>query len=95
MPITEEPYVPGAEREDSPVTAALPEFTPAPVDSPVPAEEVLDPDTMSLYIVQSGDTLVDICRNYYGNVARMEEVKGINQIPDENWIYAGQEIYLP
>ncbi len=95
VPITEEPYVPGAEREDSPVTAALPEFTPAPVDSPVPAEEVIDPDTMSLYIVQSGDTLVDICRNYYGNVARMEEVKGINQIPDENWIYAGQEIYLP
>ncbi len=95
IPITEEPYAPGAEREDPPVTAALPEFTPAPTDAPVQVKEVVDTDTMNLYIVQSGDTLVDICRNFYGDITRMEEVRGINQIPDENWIYAGQELYLP
>lgn len=52
-------------------------------------------DSMELYIVQNGDTLAGICRKYYGNLSRMEEVKGVNQIPDENWIYAGQELYLP
>ncbi len=95
IPITEEPYVTGTEPETPTATAALPEFTPVPDVTPAQETEVIDTDTMSLYVVQSGDTLVDICRNFYGNVDRMEEVKGINQIPDENWIYAGQEIYLP
>ena len=99
IPITEEPYLTGEDREDIPVTSALPEFTPEPTEPPMEetAEEttVIDPSTMSLYIVQSGDTLAGICREYYGNLTRMEEVKGVNQISDENWIYAGQELYLP
>lgn len=105
VPITEEPYVPGTGgtnepvnstgSEGAPVTSALPEFTPAPTEAPKEEAPVIDPDTMSLYIVQSGDTLAGICHEYYGNLARMEEVKGLNQIPDENWIYAGQELYLP
>lgn len=95
IPITEEPYLPGNDKEDVPVTSALPEFTPAPTEPPVEETVVIDPDTMSLYIVQSGDTLAGICREFYGNLTRMEEVKGVNQISDENWIYAGQELYLP
>lgn len=95
IPITEEPYVPEKDKEDVPVTSALPEFTPVPTETPVEEAPVIDPDTMSLYIVQSGDTLAGICHDFYGNLARMEEVKGLNQIPDENWIYAGQELYLP
>ena len=95
VPITEEPIAPEREREDTPVTSALPEFTPAPTETPEAEAPVIDPDTMSLYIVQSGDTLAGICQEFYGNLARMEEVKGLNQIPDENWIYAGQELYLP
>jgi len=94
IPITEEPYVTG-EAEEIPVTSALPEFTPAPTEEPVQEKQVIDTDTMNLYIVQSGDTLAGICQAFYGNIGRMEEVKGINQIPDENWIYAGQELYLP
>ena len=62
---------------------------------PEELEELPDYDAMELYIVQNGDTLAAICRNYYGDISRMEEVKGVNQIPDENWIYAGQELYLP
>lgn len=95
VPITEEPIAPEREREDTPVTSALPEFTPAPTETPEAEAPVIDLDTMSLYIVQSGDTLAGICQEFYGNLARMEEVKGLNQIPDENWIYAGQELYLP
>ncbi len=97
IPIDEEPYLTGEESKDAPVTAALPEFTPMPTEPPVSRspEEEADTTPMSLYIVQSGDTLAGICREYYGNITRMEEVKGVNQITDENWIYAGQELYLP
>lgn len=95
VPITEEPYLPGEEREEAPVTSALPEFTPVPEDEPIQEEPVIDTNTLSLYIVQNGDTLAGICQDIYGNISRMEEVKGINQISDENRIYAGQELYLP
>ena len=54
-----------------------------------------EPMELKLYIVQRGDTLAGICRDFYGDLVRMEEIKGINQITDENWIYAGQELYLP
>ena len=94
VPITEEPYETGAV-EDVPVTSALPEFTPVPEKEPEQERQVVDTDTLNLYIVQSGDTLAAICQAFYGNIGRMEEVKGINQISDENWIYAGQELYLP
>ena len=95
VPVTEKPYLQGEEREDAPVTSALPEFTPAPTEEPAQESAVIDTKTMSLYIVQSGDTLAGICQDIYGNTSRMEEIKGINQISDENWIYAGQELYLP
>lgn len=95
VPITEKPYLQGDERERATVTSALPEFTPAPTDEPVRESAAIDTKTMSVYIVQSGDTLAGICQDIYGNISRMEEIKGINQISDENWIYAGQELYLP
>ena len=95
VPVTEKPYLQGEERKDAPVTSALPEFTPAPTEEPVRESVAIDTSTMSLYIVQSGDTLAGICQDIYGNISRMEEIKGINQISDENWIYAGQELYLP
>jgi len=95
VPITEEPYLPGEDKETAPITSALPEFTPAPTEEPMQETAVMDTDHLSLYIVQSGDTLAGICQDIYGNISRMEEVKGINQISDENWIYAGQELYLP
>ena len=96
IPITEEPFVPGEEQTEEPIT-------PAPVktaeeEEPLPEEEqeeVLATENMKRYVVQDGDTLAGICRAFYGSIYRMEEVKGINQIPDENRIYAGQELYLP
>lgn len=105
-PVDEEPYVPGGKQgedenktDNKPTAAAQPTgvaegeilATPAPDDKNDPAGN----EAMELYIVQAGDTLAGICRRFYGNVLRMEEIKGINQIPDENRIYAGQELYLP
>jgi len=70
----------------------------APVYTTAPSRSVdteTEPLNLKLYIVQKGDTLAGICRAFYGNLVPMEEIKGINQITDEDWIYAGQELYLP
>ena len=99
IPVTEAPYL--LEGEDTPdnteEVTENPAGTPEPTVPPVP--EAIDTETeplnLKLYIVQKGDTLAGICRAFYGDMVRMEEVKGINQITDENWIYAGQELYLP
>lgn len=97
IPITEAPYTLGG--DDTPDDTLKPTENPTeePKPTATPVSEVTDTesDPLSLYIVQKGDTLAGICREFYGDINRMEEVKGLNQIPDENWIYAGQELYLP
>ena len=97
QPMEEEPYVPGQQTEELKQTEGEKEKDPvASLLTPIPETgDVIITDAMELYIVQNGDTLAEICREFYGDLTRMEEVKGINQIPDENWIYAGQELYLP
>lgn len=105
VPLTEIPYPTkgageGNIRRDSvteaPAPTKTPTGSPASTEAPVPKkEEETAGVPMSIYIVQKGDTLAGICKAFYGNTARMEEIKGINQIPDENWIYAGQELLLP
>ncbi len=95
VPITDEPFVPGNEQREVSLTEAPTENFPTATPASKQEEDVVNTDTMQLYIVQSGDTLAAICQNFYGTISRMEEVKGINQISDENWIYAGQELYLP
>ncbi len=107
IPTEETPYIPGQDDTDSgqagkdeTIGAKGEKEREMPRDDlkPTAAPEdngVILTDTMELYIVQSGDTLAGICRQFYGNLTRLEEIKGINQITDENWIYAGQELYLP
>lgn len=105
VPVTEIPY--GSEGEKStptpiPTPTPVPTMTPTPEPTATPVPDVAPEDeeevhagTLKLYIVQSGDTLAGICRSFYGDTSRLEEIKGLNQIPDENWIFAGQELYLP
>lgn len=101
IPLTEIPFRPEDRNE---ITSAPVPFTPTPVPTkepvktptPIPEEaSVADTKPMTLYIVQKGDTLAGICKAFYGSTIRMEEIKGINQISDEDWIYAGQELFLP
>ena len=47
------------------------------------------------YIVQQGDTLFGICRNYYGNLQKVSEICAVNGIMMEDVIYPGQKIILP
>jgi len=98
IPVTEVPYMFEEETpEDSAKPTEEPEAGIEPTATPVPDAMGADtePLELKLYIVQRGDTLAGICREFYGDLVRMEEIKGINQITDENWIYAGQELYLP
>lgn len=106
IPVTETPSVADGQGEKettptpAPTATPVPTVTPEPTATPVPDvapedEEEVHAGTLKLYIVQSGDTLAGICRSFYGDTLRLEEIKGLNQIPDENWIYAGQELYLP
>lgn len=61
------------------------------------AEAASTPTTsyQSSYTVKYGDTLANICRMYYGNVDKLEEVCEINGITDPNTIIMGQKIVLP
>lgn len=97
IPVTEVPYM--MEGEDAPDDTKGPteavDKEQNPTEEAVAEETDADSLNLKLYIVQKGDTLAGICRDFYGNLVRMEEIKGINQITDENWIFAGQELYLP
>lgn len=64
-------------------------------DSPAaPADEASSLAVQS-YVVQKGDTITAICRLYYGNTSRMEEVCRYNNIAEDEIIYPGQIILLP
>lgn len=49
----------------------------------------------SSYIVKSGDNLANICRHFYGNLEKMDEICELNSISDPNRLAAGQKIILP
>lgn len=99
VPLTEAPYNYDEKEITENVTSspATPTEQPVPTETPEPEREEAETDSSGLrcYVVKKGDTLAGICREFYGDILRMEEIKGINQITDENWIYAGQELYLP
>lgn len=50
---------------------------------------------LTKHTVVKGETLVGICRRYYGNCSNMQVILELNQIDDENLIFEGQILYLP
>lgn len=46
------------------------------------------------YVVKTGDTLIKICKNTYGDAAKIDEIKEINSIKD-NTIVVGETLLLP
>lgn len=57
--------------------------------------EVAVRPSQAVYIVKDGDTLVDICQKYYGNLEKVEEICALNDITDQDEIWAGEKIVLP
>ena len=74
-------------------------MTPTPI--PGEAEQVLADNSIThaedfiQYEVKKGDTLAGICYRMYGTVSRMEEIKALNQIANEDKIFSGQMLLLP
>ena len=63
-----------------------------------PAEEQTVAATASevkVYTVKAGDTIMGICKKYYGDTSKCNEVIAYNNIKDENLLYIGQQIKLP
>ena len=49
----------------------------------------------SQYTIEEGDSLWYICRKFYGGENRIEEIKDVNKIENEDMLYVGQKIELP
>ncbi len=47
------------------------------------------------YTVREGDTLAIVCRMYYGNLDKLQEICDLNGITDPNTILPGQKLVLP
>ena len=47
------------------------------------------------YEVRKGDTLLGICRNWYGDETKVGEICALNGLDDGDHIYAGQILLLP
>ena len=52
-------------------------------------------DSYSMYTVKQGDTLMGICKRYYGTTTKYQEVMQYNGLDDSNMLYIGQQIKLP
>ncbi len=60
------------------------------------AEMVKEADAArTTYIVKKGDTIMSICKKYYGNTEKLNEIIAVNNIEDADKLYIGQEIKLP
>lgn len=63
-----------------------------------PAEEqtvAATANEVKTYTVKAGDTIMGICKKYYGDTSKCNEVIAYNNIKDENFLYIGQQIKLP
>jgi LysM repeat protein len=60
-----------------------------------PATEAESTAAYDSYIVKTGDTIMSICKNYYGTVTKYSEVVAFNHLEDADKLYVGQEIKLP
>ena len=47
------------------------------------------------YTIEEGDSLWYICRKFYGGENKIEEIKALNNIENEDKLFAGQTIKLP
>lgn len=88
IPLLEQSMM-SVEEESLPVTAAPSE------PSNEEQESVETAVTYVEYIVQAGDTLAKISRNHYGTDERVSEICSLNEIPNGDYIQAGETILLP
>jgi len=52
-------------------------------------------EEVKIYIVQSGDTLADISYKLYNTYTKVKEIMELNNIKNQDLIYAGQKLIVP
>lgn len=64
-----------------------------------PPEEVLTPTTATgqTYVVQKGDTLYKLARQFYGDQSKWKAIWEANRdrVPNPDRLYVGTELYIP
>lgn len=84
--------------EEQHVAIQEPEET-AGADDPDRIEEetvtVLAPSEYSSYTVKPGDTLAQMCKEFYGTVELLDYICELNQLESIDRIYVGQELIFP
>lgn len=83
----------GTEAIDEELTTMAAEGEIADIDK---NEEIAEEEAeYNIHVVQTGDTLADICYKEYGSAKRSMEVAKFNGLTDTNQIYIGQELKMP
>ncbi len=77
---------------EEPTTSAGAE---TPTETPAVTQAETQAPTYHTYVVKSGDTIMSICKSYYGNASKYNEVIALNALEDADKLYVGQEIKLP
>ncbi len=84
------------ERETESDNKAVSETTQAISESETDASvSSVKTDSYSMYTVKQGDTLMGICKRYYGTTTKYQEVMQYNGLDDSDMLYIGQQIKLP
>ena len=67
------------------------------IDNDSDAGELLEPDNVEYYTIQSGDSLSKIAKHYYQNAMEYPRIFEANKevIQDPDLIYPGQKIRIP
>lgn len=78
-----------------PEPAETPAPTPTSTEVPSVSSEAEPPAELKTHIVKRGDTLLGICKTYYGTEDVLVDICGINNIGDADDIKVGQKILLP
>lgn len=95
---------PDQQNQEDPQQASLEELAPqeqAQADVPTTIEEPLDMSAPqgggTIHVVQAGDTLYKIARQYYGQMRMWRAIweANIDQVPDPNLITVGQRLVIP
>ena len=97
---------PDQQTQEEPQQASLEELAPqeqeqAQADVPTTIEEPLDMPVPqgggTIHVVQAGDTLYKIARQYYGQMRMWRAIweANIDQVPDPNLITVGQRLVIP
>ena len=99
VPATEAPVVTTPEPVTTTAPAIAPTEEPIPTPqataTPAPVLEETQAQPVEEYTIQIGDTLIQICRNRYGDESMVKTVCEMNGITNPDNICIGQKILLP